>query len=116
MPQQRDESFSRKHRLHKSSDFRRVFSKGKRASSQSFVLYSLPNQLDFPRLGIQVKAKIGNAARRNYIKRIVREVFRKKKKEFRRSVDLIFIAEKQMAAKKYSEFKLEFESALEKFL
>ncbi|PWT93586.1 MAG: ribonuclease P protein component [Acidobacteria bacterium] len=115
MPQPRDESFSRKHRLHKATDFRRIFSRGKRISSQSFVLYLLPNNLGVSRLGIQVKAKIGTAARRNYIKRIVREVFRRKKNELRRPIDIIFIAEKGMAALKYQELKCELEGVLQKY-
>jgi len=63
-------------------------------------------------LGIQVKAKIGSAVRRNYIKRMVRETFRKMKHEFHRPVDLIFIAEKQILDLKCSEFEQELRKVL----
>jgi len=112
MSEERDESFSREYRLRKSTEFKRIFSRGKRSATRYFVIYSLPNRLSFPRLGIQVKAKIGSAVRRNYIKRMVRETFRKMKHEFHRPVDLIFIAEKQILDLKCSEFEQELRKVL----
>jgi ribonuclease P protein component len=108
MPEKRDESFSRKHRLSKSSDFKRVFSKGKRIATPLFVIYSLRNHLPFSRLGIQVKAKIGTAVRRNRIKRMVREIFRKIKEELVEPQDLIFIAEKGLVDLSFRSFQNEF--------
>ena len=112
MPEKRDERFPQQNRLRKSSDFKRVFSRGIRTATRHFVIYSLPNQLTFPRLGIQVKAKIGKASRRNYVKRIAREVFRRMKSDFRQPVDLIFIAEKPILELGYSEFAAEFRKVL----
>lgn len=112
MPGARDESFSRENRLRKSNEFRRIFSRGKRVSTRYFVIYSLPNRLTHSRIGIQVKAKIGSAVRRNYIKRMVRETFRKMKHEFRSPVDLILIAEKQILDLTCSTFEQEFRKVL----
>jgi ribonuclease P protein component len=116
MPEKRDETFPRESRLRKSTDFKRVFSKGKRTAARHFIIYSLPNRLLFSRLGIQVRAKIGKAPRRNYIKRIVRETFRKMKGEFVQPVDLVFIAEKAILELDYSQFAAEFRKALTKYL
>jgi len=116
MPAGRDESFSRKHRLHNSSDFKRIFSRGKRIATPYFVLYCLPNHLLFSRLGIQVKAKIGTAVKRNYLKRITREAFRKLKQDFREPIDMIFIAEKAMKDLDYDQFQGEFTNALRRYL
>lgn len=116
MSQKRDESFSRKLRLSKSSDFRRIISKGKRTGTQYFVIYSLPNRLSFPRLGIQVRAKLGTAVQRNYMKRIVREAFRKMKQDFREPLDLIFIAEKPAIDLRYQELNELLRNSLERFL
>ena len=116
MPEKRDESFSKDHRLRKSTEFRRVFSRGKRAATRYFVIYSLRNQLLFPRIGIQVKAKIGSAVKRNYIKRMVRETFRRMKTEFCQPVDLIFIAEKEILNIKRSQFEEEFRKVLARYL
>ena len=113
MPEKRDETFSRENKLRSSSDFQRIFSRGKRIATANFVVYFLPNRLPVARLGIQVKARIGPATRRNYIKRIVREVFRKMKLEFRTPLDLIFIAEKGMRELEYERFEIEFRKALQ---
>jgi len=116
MPDQRDERFPAQHRLNKSSDFRRVFSKGKRTATRLFVIYILPNHLSYSRLGIQVQSKIGSAVQRNYIKRIVRDTFRKMKDGFRIPVDIIFIAGKPLVGAGYQEFSEEFRKSLQRYL
>jgi ribonuclease P protein component len=116
MPGHRDESFGRKNRLSKATDFKRVFSKGKRNTTRFFVIYCLPNHLSFPRLGIQVRAKIGTAVQRNYIKRIVRDTFRKRKGDLREPLDMIFIAEKPLTELKSAELETEFWNALGRYL
>jgi len=116
MSEEREESFSREHRLRKSNEFRRIFSKGRRIADRSFVIYLLPNRLSISRLGIQVKAKIGSSTRRNYIKRMVRETFRKMKNEFRQPVDLIFIAEKEILDLTCSDFQQAFRKVLAVYL
>jgi ribonuclease P protein component len=114
MPEKRDESFSRKHRLSKSSDFKRVFGKGKRTATPLFVIYSLRNHLPYSRLGIQVKARIGTAVRRNRIKRIVREVFRRLKGDPTESLDLVLVAEKALRESSYHVFETEFHKVWKK--
>ena len=116
MPEKRDESFSKENRLRKSTEFKRVFSRGKRTANRYFVIYSLRNQLSHPRIGIQVKAKIGSAVKRNYIKRMVREYFRRIKTEFRSPVDLVFIAEKDILQLKGAEFGEEFRKMVAQYL
>lgn len=116
MSQKRDESYSAKNRLRKSSDFKKVFSRGKRTTTDHFVIFTVPNHLSQSRLGVQVKARIGTAARRNYIKRIVRESFRRLKNEFSRAIDIIFIAKDEMAQMKFRELGAEFREALKTYL
>jgi ribonuclease P protein component len=115
-PETRDESFSRENRLRKSTEFKRVFSRGRRIGTRYFVIYSLHNNLSASRIGIQVKAKIGSATKRNYIKRMVRETFRRMKNEFRQPVDLIFIAEKDIFNIRGAEFEGEFRKAVARYV
>jgi ribonuclease P protein component len=116
MSPKRDESYSPRNRLCKASDFKRVFARGRRTATDHFVLFTAPSVLPDSRLGIQVKARIGTAARRNYIKRIVRESFRRLKCEISRPVDVIFIAREGMAPLKFGELDLELRAALKKVL
>src|SRR5574341_1527848 len=116
MPRARNESFARTNRLSNASDFKRVFSKGKRIATRYFVIYSVRNHLAFARLAIQVRAKIGTAVERNYIKRMVREVFRKLKNDFNEQIDVIFIAEKAVTGVKYASLEFELRKALSGYL
>lgn len=116
MSPNRDESYSPRNRLHKSSDFKRVFARGRRTATDHFVLFTAPNSLPDSRLGIQVKARVGTAARRNYIKRIVRESFRRFKGEMSRSLDIIFIAREGMTQLKFAALDAELRGALKKDL
>ena len=58
-------------------------------SSSSFVLFGLENDCGVCRLGITVTRKIGNAVRRNRIKRVLREVFRKNRDRLCSPIDVV---------------------------
>lgn len=68
--------FPRRLRLLSSRDFRAVYQPGRRASSRLFSLFSKPNARGYSRFGITVSRKLGKAARRNGLKRRLREIFR----------------------------------------
>ena len=81
-------------RIRKSSDFKKVFEKGKKFSSEHYAIIFAPNSLGFPRLGLVVgKKRIGGAVKRNRTKRVVREVFRKNKSVFN-SLDVLILPKK----------------------
>ena len=58
----------------------------------SFLIVGQANNLGRHRLGITVTKKIGPAVTRNYLKRMVREFFRKNQAQWPGSWDLVFIA------------------------
>jgi putative membrane protein insertion efficiency factor len=53
-----------------------VFEGKTRQSRGPITIYSLPNSLGHPRLGISISRKVGTAPKRNRIKRLLRESFR----------------------------------------
>lgn len=87
--------FSWSERLHQKADFTAVFRQGKRFVSSGLLLwvYARPDAgAQKPRLGLAIPRTFGNAVRRNRLKRLLREVFRLRKHELRRGVDLVFSA------------------------
>ena len=62
--------------LRKKSEYDNVYLRGKRVHGENFSLILLPNNLEHNRLGISIHGQFKGAAKRNRIKRIIREFFR----------------------------------------
>jgi ribonuclease P protein component len=64
-------------RLHTGADFDRVYRHGRRAGDNLFGINALANTSGHARLGMSVSYKsVGKAVRRNYIRRLIRDIFR----------------------------------------
>ncbi|HEX7116014.1 MAG TPA: ribonuclease P protein component [Steroidobacter sp.] len=64
-------------RLRKKSEFDRVYRDARRSVDALFAVAFARNEGSTPRLGLSIGARaVGNAVRRNQIKRLVRESFR----------------------------------------
>ncbi|OGW74817.1 MAG: ribonuclease P protein component [Omnitrophica bacterium RBG_13_46_9] len=80
----------RKHCLRKSSDFRKIFKEGKRFLSPHFVLYIRENSSSTTRTGVSIlKGHFKLATRRNRLRRIAKELFRKEVIPFVQGYDLV---------------------------
>jgi ribonuclease P protein component len=62
--------------LRNKSEYDNVYLRGKRVHGENFSLILLPNNLEHNRLGISIHGQLKGAAKRNRIKRIIREFFR----------------------------------------
>ena len=82
------ESFPTACRLTKRREYLAVYSKGHRTGTYSFTMFGLPGQ-NGPRIGITVTKKVGNAVRRNRIKRVFREIYRKNRHLLEANLDLV---------------------------
>ena len=76
--------------LRKTGEFNQVYRRGQRLRGHGFALVYLPGDQPDSRLGLSVHRKVGNAVRRNRIKRIVRETFRLHREIFPQSSDIVF--------------------------
>jgi ribonuclease P protein component len=97
------EVFLKKERLKKGDEFKRIFKYGRKYRSKNFNLIVLPNKEGNARLGIVVSKKTAIAVRRNKIKRIIREIFRRNKLLFYPWEDYLFIIKNGAIELKYNE-------------
>ncbi len=91
-------------RIRKRKNFLQIYQCGKRAFSKHFTVITFENDLGILRLGLTVTKKIGNAVKRNRIKRLIREFFRLNKDRFKASSqDIVIIAKGNTSSMKYAD-------------
>jgi ribonuclease P protein component len=92
-----DQRFRRSERLRLRRDFARVFTTRCRRADRALVVYVAPNELEWSRLGLSVSKRLGKAVHRNYIKRRIREAFRRQKADLPKGVDIVCVARPEAA-------------------
>ena len=89
------EGFSKKERLLKSKDFRKIYTKGRKVSVGGAAVCCLENSLGHNRLGFSVSSRnFKLAAARNKIRRLFKEVYRRNKGGLRSGFDLILVVKR----------------------
>src|SRR5262245_32913137 len=77
--------------LRRPSDFRRVYARRRSASDDALIIYGCENALEHLRLGLSVSRKVGQATRRNRLKRLYREAFRLSRASMPVGLDLVLV-------------------------
>jgi len=78
-------------RIRSSPEFRAVYRARHRAADGRIVAYARPNGSDTTRLGVSVGKRCGNAVARNRVKRLLREVFRRARREWPAGYDVVLV-------------------------
>ena len=84
-----DQRLRRRDRLRRQVDFERVYGTDAYAADEVLVVKGCWNRLGYPRLGLAVSRKFGNAVARNRWKRLIRNAFRLTRPEIAAGVDLV---------------------------
>ena len=84
-------TFPRSHRLGGGGPFDRVFETGVKSPRGPILAFARPNGLPHPRLGLSVSRRVGCAAVRNRIKRLLRDAFRFHQHDLPAGYDLVLV-------------------------
>ncbi|MCB0831944.1 MAG: ribonuclease P protein component [Bacteroidetes bacterium] len=95
-----NEAFPKQLRIRDSATIDGLFQRGKRISGKNvYVIYRPSEKV---RLGVICGRRLGNAVRRNYVKRILREICRKNKSCFGR-FEVLLIAQPSIHDSSYED-------------
>ncbi len=101
-------------KLIKTDEFSSVFNFRKRIATSHLVVHYQPNALQRPRIGLVVNKKMQKlAVGRNYMRRVLRELFRLKQHEIVH-VDLVIRVQNTFAKSDFRQIKQEFDILISK--
>jgi len=106
----RPEGYPSSARLRRRREFLAVQQDGRRRHTAHFVVIARPSS-DGARLGITASSRIGNAVVRNRVKRVVREVFRRRRRRLP-SDEIVVIAKPGAEHLSYAQAATELEGVL----
>ena len=101
-------SLPKQAKLIKTDDFSSVFNLRKRIAEPYLVMRYKPNELNRPRLGLIVAKKTAKlAVKRNYMRRVIRELFRLNQHDLP-AIDLVIQVQKTFEKTQFDVIKQEF--------
>jgi ribonuclease P protein component len=101
-------------RLLKTDDFSSVFNFRKRISATTLVIHYRNNPQAHARLGLVVSKKVAKlSVDRNYMRRVLRELFRRNKLNLA-NLDLVIRPQRPFGRKNYNEIAQEFDMLITK--
>ena len=93
--------------LRNAEEFKRVYERGAKQLSRSFVVFAFPNGRNESRYGLTTPRKLGKAHERNRIKRRVREIVRGSEKGLPAGVDWVINPRRSALERSFSDIQAE---------
>lgn len=100
--------------LKQNHEFRRLYSKGKSAVSPYFAIYCRKTNRPYSRLGITTGVKLGNAVKRNFVRRRIRELYRTNEGNFLPGYDIVVVARTRAIFGRYADLERTFRQQMKK--
>lgn len=94
--------------LKQNHEFRRLYHKGKSAVSPFFAIYCRKTGRPYSRLGITTGVKLGNAVKRNFVRRRIRELYRTNEEKFLPGYDVVVVARTRAIFGRYADLERSF--------
>ncbi len=85
--------------------FRRLYRRGQSGANGLLVLYCRRNGLHENRVGITASAKLGNAVKRNLLRRRLKAIYRIHEQEFAPGYDLIVVCRTKGISASYADLE-----------
>lgn len=95
-------------------DFDVIIEKGRYKKSKNFVIYNKESDYNYPRFGLAVGKKTGNAVTRNKLKRQFRMILTKHKNIFSNHQDYIIIVKRSSLMQSFQDLENELVNLMEK--
>ena len=94
--------------LKQNHEFRRLYSNGRNAASPYFAVYCRRTGRPYSRLGLTTGVKLGNAVKRNRVRRRMRELYRTNESKLRPGYDIVMVARTRAIFARYSDLESSF--------
>ena len=89
-------------------EFRRIYGKGKSASSPLMAVYCRRNRIGGGRYGFTVGSRIGKAVVRNRVRRRLKEIYRTNEEKLKSGYDIIVVARARAVQAGYSDLEKDY--------
>ena len=94
------------------AEYDAVYREGRRRSSREFAVFLRANGLELSRFGWSIKKTLGNAVKRNRMRRRIREIIRLHRQEIAPGWDIVIHPRSNVATAKFSSLAEELLSLL----
>ena len=100
--------------LKQNHEFRRLYNKGKSAVSPYFAIYCRKTGRPQSRLGITTGVKLGNAVKRNFVRRRIRALYRTQEARLVPGYDIVVVARTRAIFGRYADLERSFVQLMKK--